>query len=105
METLFEFIIVFVIFFAVKYAAYWLTEVKGMPEWLQYKPWTCNLCLSFWTLVFTYVAIWVSFSCLIVGIFGNLLAVMNAAAMWIDQKERTVKIEDFDKIIGDNLGN
>ena len=46
METLFEFIIVFVIFFIVSYGAYYITEIKGLPQWLQYKPWiTCiHIC-------------------------------------------------------------
>jgi hypothetical protein len=80
------------IFFTVSYAAYWITEVKGLPQWLQYKPWICRLCLTFWSLVFIYSAIWLSFSCLIIGITGNMLAVMNALAMYIDQKNKTIKI-------------
>jgi hypothetical protein len=92
MGTLFEFIFVFVIFFTVSYAAYYITEKRGLPDWLQYKPWICRLCLTFWSLVFIYSAIWVSFSCLYLGIIGNLLASMNALAMWIDQRNKTIKL-------------
>lgn len=94
MVTLFEFIILFAIFFAVSYAAYWLTEVHGLPQWLQYKPWICRLCLTFWSLIAIYTAIWLSFHCLYIGIGGILLASMNALAMWIDQRQKTVKIEN-----------
>lgn len=92
MGTLFEFIFVFVIFFTVSYVAYYITEKRGLPDWLQYKPWICRLCLTFWSLVFIYSAIWASFSCLYLGIIGNLLASMNALAMWIDQKNKTIKL-------------
>ena len=92
MGTLFEFIFVFVIFFTVNYGAYYITEKRGLPDWLQYKPWICRLCLTFWSLVFIYSAIWLSFSCLYLGIIGNLLASMNALAMWIDQRNKTIKL-------------
>ena len=96
MITLLQFILTFIIFFVVNYGAYWITEKKGLPEWLQYKPWICRLCLTFWSLIFIYTAIWVSFTCLVIGISGILLACMNAAAMWIDQKNKIIKVEDLD---------
>lgn len=92
MEILFEFIAMILIFFIANYGAYYVTEVKGLPTWLQYKPWICRLCLTFWTLIFTYTAIWLSFSCLYLGISGILLASMNALAMYIDQRNNTIKI-------------
>lgn len=93
MEILFEFIAMMLIFFIANYGAYYVTEVKGLPTWLQYKPWICRLCLTFWTLIFTYTAIWLSFSCLYLGISGILLASMNALAMYIDQKQKTVHLD------------
>lgn len=96
MAILSEIITMFVIFFAVNYAAYWITEVKGLPQWLQYKPWICRLCLTFWSLVVIYLTILLSFQCLYLGIGGIILAVMNALAMYIDQKHKTIRIEDYD---------
>lgn len=90
-----------IIFFAVNYGAYWVTEVKGLPVWLQYKPWVCRMCLTFWSLMGIYITLWLSFSCLYIAIYGILLAILNAIAMWIDQRDRTVKIEDFDKILNE----
>lgn len=92
MGTLFEFILLFVIFFIVNYGGYWITEIHGLPIWLQYKPWICRLCLTFWSLIFLYTAIWLSFACLYVGIGGILLACMNALAMYIDQRNKTIKL-------------
>ena len=84
-----------IIFFVVNYGAYWLTEVKGLPAWLQYKPWVCRMCLTFWSLMAIYITLWLSFSCLYIAIYGILLAILNAIAMWIDQKDKTIKIEDI----------
>ena len=92
MVILFEFIVVLVIFLIVNYGGYWLTEVRGLPKWLQYKPFNCRLCLTFWSLIGCYTAIWASFSCLAIGVVGITLAIMNALAMWIDQKNKTIKI-------------
>jgi hypothetical protein len=96
MSVLIEILIVFTLFFAVNYLAWLITEKWGLPEWLQYKPWSCRLCLTFWSLIFIYSTIWLSFSCLI-GIVGNILAILNALAMWIDQKQKTIKLEDYTK--------
>lgn len=96
MVILSKIITMFVIFFAVNYAAYWITEVKGLPQWLQYKPWICRLCLTFWSLVVIYLTILLSFQCLYLGVGGIILAVMNALAMYIDQKQKTIRIEDYD---------
>ncbi len=89
---IFEFILIFVIFFLVNYGVYWLTEKKGLPEWLEYRPFNCRLCATFWSLIAIYTAIWLSFSCLVIGIGGIVLAIMNAIAMWLHQKNNTIKI-------------
>ena len=89
---IFQFIIILAVFLSVSYAAYWITEAHGLPIWLDYKPFICRLCLTFWSLIAIYTAIWLSFSCLIVGMGGYILAILNAIAMWIDQKNKTIKL-------------
>lgn len=93
MAILFEFIIMVVIFLVINYMGYWITEVKGLPEWLDYKPFICRLCLTFWLLIGVYTVIWLSFSCLYMGIGGIILAMLNALAMWIDQKQKTIHLD------------
>ena len=89
---IFEFMAVIIIFLIVSYGAYYITEVKGLPIWLQYKPFECRKCLTFWSLIGVYSAIWASFSCLIIGVVGILLAILNAIAMYIDQRNKTIKL-------------
>lgn len=92
MEILFEFIAMVIIFLVINYGGYWITEVRGLPEWLQYKPFICRLCLTFWSLIGIYIALGLSFSCLYTMVGGIILAIMNALAMWIDQRNKTIKI-------------
>lgn len=93
MLILLQFALILAVFLAIRYAAYYITDVKGLPIWLDYKPFNCCICLTFWSLLTTYLAIWLSFSCLYVGIGGILLACMNALAMYIDQKQKTIHLD------------
>lgn len=88
------FVIIFV-FIGVVWLTYRITEVWGLPKFLQYKPFNCWTCLTFWTLTFIYGSIWLmGYS--ITGIGGLILAVLNAIAMKVNQKNKTVKIEDLE---------
>lgn len=96
MEILIQFIAVFIIFLVVSYFTWWFTEKDNVPEFLEYKPFQCRLCLTFWLLVGIYIAIGISFKLWVVLIAGLILAILNAGAMWINQKNRTIKISDFE---------
>ncbi len=96
MEILIQFIAVFIIFLVVSYFTWWFTEKDNVPEFLEYKPFQCRLCLTFWLLVGIYIAIGISFKLWVVLITGVILAILNAIAMWVNQKNRTIKISDFE---------
>ena len=85
-------ILIFVLFIPIRYLAWKVTEEWGLPEWLQYKPWNCKLCFTFWSLLATYLSIGLIFNLYITLIGGIAFAIMNALAMWIDQRNKTVKI-------------
>lgn len=102
MTTLLQFILTLIIFLSVNYFAYWLTEVKGLPRWLDYPPFSCRTCCTFWLLIGVNTAIFFSFSCLMyTAISGYVIAVLNAIAMYLHQRQNTISIEDYDKIIND----
>lgn len=83
-----------VIFIATKYLTYNITEVWGLPKWLQYKPFVCNTCLTFWSLVAIYTTLLIiGYTWL--GISGLIMAVLNAIAMYIDQKQKTESINNY----------
>lgn len=84
-----------VIFLGTKVITYNITEVWGLPKWLDYRPWSCNRCLTFWTLTAIYTSLLiVGYNWL--GISGLILAVLNAIAMWYDQKNKTEDINEND---------
>ena len=85
-------ILILAMFILIRWFAWKVTEVWGLPEWLQYKPCNCKICLTFWSLLATYLSIGLIFNLYITLIGGIALAIMNALAMWIDQKNKTIKI-------------
>lgn len=86
-------ILILALFFPVKWLGWKITEQWGLPEWLQFKPWNCRLCLTFWMLLFTYLSIGLIFS-LYITLFGGIaMAMMNALAMYIDQKRKTIHLD------------
>ena len=92
MYLLFQFILTGIIFFAVGYFSWWFTEKDNVPEFLEYKPFQCRLCLTFWLLVGIYLALGISFKLWVVLIAGILLSILNAIAMYINQKNKTIKL-------------
>lgn len=98
MSILLEALAALVIFFVMNYAAYWLTEVKGLPSWLQYKPWVCRLCLSFWSMMGIFTTLYLALDLMYVAIYGILLTVLNTIALWIDQKDKTITLEEWEDI-------
>lgn len=84
-----------VIFLITKYLTYNITEVwRVIPKWLDYRPWNCSLCSCFWTLVAIYTTLLIlGYTWL--GISGLIMAVLNAIAMYINQKRKTVDVNTY----------
>lgn len=85
-------ILVLALFIPVKWLTYNITEKWGLPEWLDYKPFSCYLCLTFWSLMAVYLTVGLVFKTYVTLGTGVLLTVLNAVAMYIDQKNRTIKV-------------
>ena len=81
-----------VIFYVIKWFGWFAVDVKGwIPEFIEYKPYKCSFCLSFWTTLI--ISILLSFINL--GfVFGVILDILDAVAYFIDRKENTVNFED-----------
>ena len=89
---LLQVILILGIFLPVRYLAYYITEVKGLPVWLDYKPFNCRLCLTFWSLIAAYLTVGLILGFEITLFGGILLTILNAIAMWINQKNKTIKL-------------
>lgn len=89
-----EFFIIFLIYMTVLPVVYYLTEVKGMPRWLNFKPFSCRKCLTFWSLISISVAVGLSFEMYYLMSTGIVMAILTAIAMEVHQKNNTIKIEE-----------
>lgn len=91
---LFEFVIAFIMYFVIVYGAYYVTEVKRLPEWLQFPPFECRKCLTFWSNFIAGLVVGLSFSLYITMITVMVMAILTAISMHIDQKRKTISINN-----------
>ena len=91
-NILLQVILVLALFFPVRYLCWKITEVWGLPQWLNYKPWNCKLCLTFWSLLATYLTVGFAGELWLTMSAGILLTILNTIAMYVDQKNKTIKI-------------
>lgn len=91
---LFEFVIAFIMYFVIVYGAYYATEVKRLPEWLQFPPFDCKKCLTFWSNFIAGLVVGLSFSLYITMITVFVMAILTAISMHIDQRKKTISINN-----------
>lgn len=94
MMTLIQFAIAFIVYFAIVIGAYYMTEVKQTPKWLQFPPFNCKKCLTFWSNLIIGIIIGISFNLYITMATISVMAVLTGIAMNVDQKRKTIKIDD-----------
>ena len=94
MDILIEFIGIFLTYLLVVYTAYYATEVKRLPSWLQFPPFHCRKCLTFWSMMAVSLCIGLSFDLPVYMATGILLAILTAISMQIEQKNNTISIND-----------
>ena len=83
-SILLQFIGIFIIFFATSYATWYVTERQLVPEFLDYKPFQCRTCLTFWSLVAIYVGMGITFKLWIALIGGIVLATCIRKSFFVD---------------------
>ena len=91
-----QIILIFTIFILDRFVVDKWVNQKNYPKWLDYAPLNCNVCCTFWSLMIIYLVIGLIFNWLWTMIGGMILAILNAIAMWVNQKNRTVSITDFE---------
>lgn len=94
-NMIYEFIIAFAMYFAIVYGAYYATEVKRLPQWLQFPPFHCRKCLTFWSNFAAGLVVGLSFSLWVTMITVLVMATLTAISMHVDQKRKTISVEDL----------
>ena len=87
-----QFTLMFLIYLISMPAIYYFTDVRRPPIWLDFKPFSCRKCLTFWTLTGISLVIGLSFDWYYFMIFGITLAVATTYALYLDQKNKTIKV-------------
>lgn len=90
--------IAILVFLTLNWAGYMLTDKwDDRPEWLNYKPWNCRLCLVFW-LNMAAAAFFLIMGVVWTAAGVAVLGVMNAAAMWLNQRNKTIRPDEWENI-------
>lgn len=89
-------IVIIYIFLLVKWGVYKLIDGGHIPEWLNYKPYICEMCLGFWSLSSIYLALALIFNYLF--FLGNILTILDTIAQYVHIKNNTIKSEDYGKL-------
>lgn len=89
-------IVIIGIFLLIKWGVYKLIDCGHIPEWLNYKPYICEMCLGFWLLTSIYLALAIIFN--YIFFVGNIITILDVIARYIDIKNNTIKSEDYGKL-------
>ena len=79
---------------AVKFAAWEITEQMELPEWIDYKPYHCRLCLGFWLQMLIYSTFGALLYLPVYMYGGWIVATLDAIAYWIHIRKNTESIKD-----------
>ena len=93
-----EIFITFIVFFVVKSLVFYLTDVKGLPEFLNYKPYCCFKCLSFWSLLTIYPTLFYisNYEWWYLLIVGISITGLDTTAKHIDENNNFVSIKEIE---------
>lgn len=95
---LLQIILIFTIFILDRFVVDKWVNQEHYPKWLDYQPFNCEVCATFWSLLVIYLTVGLVSNLWWTMIGGMILTVLNAIAMWVNQKNKTIKIEDYDNI-------
>lgn len=88
-----QLILVIALFIPIKWICYKVTEEWGLPTFLNYMPYSCFKCLSFWSLMAIYISIGLVFHLYITMAVGAILTILDAIAVIVDQKKKTIIVK------------
>ena len=91
-DIMVQYISIFITFFMVNWAVWFTIEKKDwIPGCLRYRPFTCRICATFWTLLAA-AGGFAAAGWYIAAGGTAVMAALNAIAMKIHQKKNTVTL-------------
>lgn len=84
-----------IIFILIKWLCFFIIEKKEwVPEFINYKPFNCTQCCSFWLNLF--ISISLTYWFLPYFYVYIIITVADAVAYIVDRRENTRSVNDFD---------
>lgn len=74
-----------ILFFAVKWLAFLIVQNVELPVWLDYKPYNCPTCLSFWLNIGLSVCL--TFLITKLSVIYVIITILDGIAMLIDKRK------------------
>jgi len=87
------------IFFGIKVLTQWLFEKEDRwpPRMLNYRPWSCRLCFTFWLLLACFGVWWLLTKWTLTVVLGIMLTALDAIAQKVEQRNNTKSIYNEDE--------
>lgn len=87
-----QIILIFTIFILDRFVVDKWVNQENYPKWLDYQPFNCEVCATFWSLLVIYLTVGLVFNLWWTMIGGMILTALNAIAMWVNQNNKTIKV-------------
>lgn len=84
-KILITILLTIILFFAVKWLAFLIIKNVELPAYIDYKPYNCSSCLSFWLNLFTSVTITLLITKL--SIVYIIITLLDGIAMLLDKRK------------------
>lgn len=90
-----EFILSIIVFLFINWLTWMVVDRMGLvPSFLDYQPFNCRKCATFWTLVCVAIGAALGGFWTMAATLGTLAA-LNAVAMHIHQKKNTINYDEY----------
>lgn len=84
------------IYFGVMVIAQELFESeKWPPKFLNFKPFSCQTCFTFWTHLFAFGCFWLISEWNLTLVIGVMLTILTAIAKKVDEHNNTISIDEY----------
>lgn len=84
-------LIAIICFFAIKYGAYRFTENVNFPKFIEYQPYDCYKCCSFWANNTFFISIGLCLDAYLFMAVGLTFTILDSIAMLINENKNFKK--------------
>lgn len=83
-------ILTLIIYFGIKYLNHFLITKNKIPSFINYKPFNCEICSTFWYTVGVFIVLGLTFNYIFLS--GIIISILDAIAQKVNEKNKTIKL-------------